>query len=299
MTLPSVRALLESIVDYAGLFPPAQLPMVSAVLNYAKYRDGEHAWMLGRFVVPAARYEELNPVPSWPLSILGFEQRGRVEQAFRLPLNTTENAQVKPPAPPRSHNLSNPSASNTTELKAENSDDIHKALATLTPGVTAYFEIPITTDPEPLIQTLAQNGARAKVRTGGITPTAFPSVGDLSRFILRCHEYNVPFKATAGLHHPIRGIHPLTYEQDSPRHTMFGFLNVFLAAAFARRGLAIHEILLEESIAAFSFQPDGIGWRDFFLTNADIVSARQHFAIAFGSCSFEEPVRDLQDLRLL
>ncbi|HLJ48726.1 MAG TPA: hypothetical protein VKU01_22070 [Bryobacteraceae bacterium] len=274
MTLPSVRALLDSVIDYAGLFPPAQLPMQAAAHNYATYLAGEHAWMLGRFVLPAARIEELAH-PDWPLSILG---------PTSVPLPTS-NAAFR--------------LQTTIELKAESPDDIEKSAGALPRDVTAYFELPIAADPKPLIQTLAQLGARAKVRTGGVTPAAFPTSGDLARFILRCHEHDVPFKATAGLHHPIRGSHPLTYEAGSPCHTMFGFLNVFLAAAFGRRGASIHAILEEESVAAFSFQPDGIGWRDYFLTMADITSARQNFAISFGSCSFEEPIRDLQAIRLL
>ncbi len=266
--LPSVRALLESIIDYAGLFPPAQLPMSAAAQNYAKYRSGEHAWMLGRLVLPAARLAELDPRPDWPLSLTSSELR--------------------------------PSGSGwQLESKAESSEAIEKTLATLPPEVTTYFELPITTDPQPLIQTLARVGARAKVRTGGVTPTAFPTTSDLARFIQRCQENKVPFKATAGLHHPIRGRHPLTYEPGSQTHPMYGFLNVFLAAAFARQNAPVPAILEENSIRAFTFEPEGIRWRDYFLTNTEITSARQNFAISFGSCSFEEPVRDLQALGLL
>ena len=54
----SVRALLAGAIDYAGLFPPSQLSMSEAVLNYATYRNSNYAWMLGRFVVTAARLDE-------------------------------------------------------------------------------------------------------------------------------------------------------------------------------------------------------------------------------------------------
>ncbi|MDE3127939.1 MAG: hypothetical protein KGL38_08030, partial [Gemmatimonadota bacterium] len=57
---PSLAALLARAVDYAGLFPPARLPMADAVRAYADYRHGPQAWMLGRFVVPAARLEEFD-----------------------------------------------------------------------------------------------------------------------------------------------------------------------------------------------------------------------------------------------
>ncbi len=54
----SVRALLSEIVDYAGLFPPSQLSMSEAVSNYATYKNSNHSWMLGRFVVPVNRLDE-------------------------------------------------------------------------------------------------------------------------------------------------------------------------------------------------------------------------------------------------
>src|SRR5271163_2409850 len=59
MILASVRAFLEGIVDYAGLFPPAELPLDQALANYLRYRREPESWMLGRFICPAARLAEL------------------------------------------------------------------------------------------------------------------------------------------------------------------------------------------------------------------------------------------------
>ena len=56
---PAVETLLEGLVDYAGLFPPAALSMRDAVVRYGSYRRGPHQRMLGRFVVPVARLDEL------------------------------------------------------------------------------------------------------------------------------------------------------------------------------------------------------------------------------------------------
>jgi len=58
-TPKTLHALLHTIVDYAGLFPPAGLAMDEAVRHYAACRRDAHAWMLGRFVAPAARLDEL------------------------------------------------------------------------------------------------------------------------------------------------------------------------------------------------------------------------------------------------
>ena len=54
----SVRILLSEIVDYAGLFPPSQIAMPEAVVNYATYRKSNYSWMLGRFITPVSRLDE-------------------------------------------------------------------------------------------------------------------------------------------------------------------------------------------------------------------------------------------------
>jgi hypothetical protein len=54
----SMRALLSRLIDYAGLFPPAKLDMATTISNYARYREGDDAWMLGRLIVPASRLDE-------------------------------------------------------------------------------------------------------------------------------------------------------------------------------------------------------------------------------------------------
>ena len=73
--------LLAELIDYAGLFPPAQLDMEPAVAEFARQRGSGDAWILSRFVVPLGRLEELenaardhfNAKP-WPLSVLAAGQ---------------------------------------------------------------------------------------------------------------------------------------------------------------------------------------------------------------------------------
>ena len=236
----SLRALLEHLVDYAGLFPPAGLTMQDAVRNYARYRDGEHAWALGNFVVPQARASE---VPKeFPLSILGVD-----------------------------------------EVKATTEEEI----AAFPPGV--YVEIADVG----LLDAIRRHGQRAKIRTGGITPDAFPAIGDVAEFLRACKAKGVAFKATAGLHHPLRCVKPLTYEPNAPLGTMHGFLNVFLAAALLDQADAI---LAESDPGAFAFDDDAASWRGHRVTTEEIVATRRDFATSFGSCSFEEPISDLREL---
>lgn len=83
---------------------------------------------------------------------------------------------------------------------------------------------------------------------------------------------------------------------------MHGFLNVFLAAAFAQSGASIEqlvEILDETSLEAFHFEERSIAWRNEMVVVGHIRNARSLFSISFGSCSFTEPIEDLQRLSLL
>ena len=164
---------------------------------------------------------------------------------------------------------------------------------------TAYVEVPLDPDPAPLVAAIARAGGRAKARTGGVTPDAFPQPAELLRFLRAVTAAGVPFKVTAGLHHPLRAEYRLTYEADSPRGTMYGFLNVFLTAAFLRAGLADADalrLLEERSPDAFRFLPDAIEWRGRRVDRATIAATRAQGIGGFGSCSFTEPVGELKEL---
>ncbi|HEX3747282.1 MAG TPA: hypothetical protein VHW09_25270 [Bryobacteraceae bacterium] len=147
----------------------------------------------------------------------------------------------------------------------------------------------------------AIGGAFAKMRTGGLTPDTIPSTGAIADFLCYVSQHRVPFKATAGLHHPMRSMRALTYAADSPRSIMHGFLNVFIAAASAWYGEdeLLEDILQEEDPRAFTFVGDVLHWRDYGLSTEQIETSRRDFAHSFGSCSFEEPVADLRELGLL
>jgi hypothetical protein len=250
----SLKVLLEGLVDYAGLFPPAALPMHDALRNYARYRREPHAFALGRFVVPAERLHEVPP--DFPVTVLWSGG-----------------------APP---------AAEVLETKAASADDVERIAATRG-AATVYVEIRELS----LIDALARHGLRAKIRTGGVTVEAFPPIEDIAAFLRACSAAGVPFKATAGLHHPLRCVKPLTYDRDAPTGTMHGFLNVFLAAAMLDHADAI---LNETDSSSFAFDDDGASWRGQRVTTEAIRAMRREFATSFGSCSFEEPIADLQSL---
>jgi hypothetical protein len=284
------RALLAGAIDYAGLFPPAALDMASAVREYAAQRSGPDAWALGRFVVPAARLEELaRATPEAPGAVAQLSVLLGGDPASDLRSLEEFN---------RRHGARGIRA-DTVETRADSSEAVGRVLELVPRELTAYLEVPVEPDPAPLLAAIARGGGRAKVRTGGVTADAFPTPAALLRFLRGCVAAGLPFKATAGLHHPLRAEYRLTYAPDSPTGTMFGFANVFLAAAFLHAGMRDDDALrlLEERDArAFRMDADGVEWRGHRLTRAEVEAARGRAIVSFGSCSFSEPVGEARGL---
>lgn len=295
--LESLRTLLTGAIDYAGLFPPSQLSMAEAVVNYALNRSSQHNWMLGRFVLPVARLSEFLDIADhyfthggqkgWRLSVLAGEN---INETIRQVTNFNEQ------------NAANVVV-DSLEVKANTVSKIENTVSALPPGLTTYFEIGISDNFIDLISTLAFRGQRAKIRTGGMVPEDFPKSSDVIRFVRACVAANVPYKATAGLHHPIRCFRPLTYSANGPKGTMHGFLNLFLMTGFARKSSKpkrLEELMEEEFDEVFKFEESKISWRDTnHLDNAEIEQLRIAGITSFGSCSFDEPVADLQGLGIL
>lgn len=301
--LASVDALVAGLVDYAGLFPPAALAMGQAVRSYATYVGDTDRRTLGRFIVGAARLEELEDeaVP------LFGRASGRAAAPWRVsalvgPDLDRDLARVAEFN--RRHRVGRGTGFATIDAiegKAASAADIARLVAARPEDIELFVEIPTTIDPSPLIAELSHAGARAKVRTGGTTEEAIPGAAELVRFFRACARAAVAFKATAGLHHPVRGDYRLTYEPDSPTATMHGFMNVFIAATFVRIGVPAADAvaMLDERMArAFAFDAEGVTWGNRRATTPAIRAARANFALSFGSCSFREPIDELRGLGL-
>ncbi|HEX8286529.1 MAG TPA: hypothetical protein VF556_00950 [Pyrinomonadaceae bacterium] len=293
----SARVLLAEIVDYAGLFPPSQISMAEAVRNYAAYKKSAYNWMLGRFVVVVARLDEFMEYADEYLS-------GDAENGWRLSVLAGEDVydSIRRVDRFNSQNASRVLC-DTLEIKVTTASEIENAVGILPNYLTAYFEIPTDKTLADTISTLAIRGQRAKIRTGGLTADAFPSTAEIIRFVRTCLAANVPFKATAGLHHPLRCFKPLTYAPDAPSGTMHGFLNLFLATGFARQGYKsniLEGVLEDEFYESFEFSEGAVTWhRDYILTVQQIALMRERSLISFGSCSFDEPIEDLKDIGIL
>lgn len=285
----SVKALLSSVVDYAGLFPPAKLELQPAMANYAQYQTTAYNWMLGRFILPSSRLQEFEQLlPDYPAQwLLSIIMTGDVQKAIAQ-LNSLNNPKIAiaslefPPLP-------------ATEIK--------NILPLIPPDVESFFEIPFNSDLQSYLPLLQHPRAAAKIRTGGVTVDAFPNFAQLYQIIFAFAQAQIPFKATAGLHHPLLSKHPVTSEPNSPIALMQGFLNVAVLAALIYQQkitpeIAV-EILQETSPDNFHFTSDRLSWKNYQLNIAEIKSARTQFFRSFGSCSFQEPIDDLKTLKLL
>jgi len=296
----SLRMLLEAIIDYAGLFPPSLLEMPESVANYAQYLASPHRWMLGRFVLPAARLPEFRdvrerlPGGEWQLSatISGdlAAELATVEQFNRSAAGAVVDC---------------------VELRVNALDEIERVHANRPAGVNIFFEIAPERAGE-LLPFIRNSGERAKLRIGGVVEAAFPEVERVAAFLARCAELGLAFKATAGLHHPLRCTRALTYEPESPVGTMHGFLNLFTAAAIAwsmaQAGRPVSRkivatCLADHELSNWHFAGDGLTWsgdlEPIRFELDELRAVREHFALSFGSCSFVEPVEELREMNLL
>lgn len=300
-TRESLQSLLHHLIDYAGLFPPAKLDMATTVQNYASFLKTDDAWMLGRLIVPVARLEEFEEHAAEllprdpeadPWTISGITQPAAEHEAMMQDLDriTLFNE--------RHEDAANGLAKiDVIELKAGTPEEIDRALDVISPEVFPFLELPVAEDPRGLIATLAGGDAGAKVRTGGVTADLYPAPEHLARFIAACAASDVPFKATAGLHHPLR------HHAESVGAREFGFLNVFIAGCLAMAHEldeeVIRQILETESLDLFRIEDNRISWRGHIVSAEEIDELREDFATSFGSCSFDEPRGELRGMELL
>jgi hypothetical protein len=291
---------MRGLVDYAGLFPPASLDMLRAVQQHREYLMGKDRWALGRFVVPASRLGEFSAAfnevccgerePTWPLSVLASANDAAAIAELDQGAFSIDCVEMKASFHPADKDPSAGAPASAAEAS--------RLLEDFESGPAVYVEF-TAADVGAMLPVLARYGARAKIRTGGVTAEAFPSVETVADFLAACARAKVPFKATAGLHHAVRGSYKLTYEAQSARATMHGFVNVFLAAVLAWRGegaRALTETLALTDGSAFSFGEESVRWLKFDAGVDEIEAARREFAVSYGSCSFTEPLEEVKRL---
>ncbi len=299
MPAASLRALLSHAIDYAGLFPPAELVLEPALQNQAAYLRCAERWMLGAFILPVAKFGEARAQLAafdveHPLDVSALGPKTTKPPEFRRALeNVAESIkefhnghkglvtvrQFEMPLPP------GPVAKSLGVARATLGD-----LA-----LNVFWEAPAEKATK-TIEALSGSGAGFKLRTGGVTADAFPGGEQIARTLVTAARHRVPIKFTAGLHHPVRLF------QESVGTKMHGFLNVLgagvLAAEHRWSESQTQEMLAEEDGSSFTFDDEVMRWRDWKISTAQI-TARRQLVTSLGSCSFDEPRNDLRALGLL
>lgn len=293
---------LRGLVDYAGLFPPAQLDLPQATDEYRTARGGSHAWMLGRFIVPfdvlTANAEALHDAP---LSVIVEGGAERSSWGGRIANAAAGVAQLRAQGAPIEI-LEVPLSPEFAQAQAavEAVSILKETLQSNgLAGLATYVELPRTDDWNELLDSvqpeLSRLALRAKLRCGGVTAEAFPSVEEVATFVAVAAEANVPFKATAGLHHPIR------HRDAATGFLMHGFINLLAGTALAPRvdSATLRDVIAEEDAAAFSLDASGLRWREHTVDQRTLAETRRDRFVSYGSCSFDEPVDDLIALGML
>jgi hypothetical protein len=278
---PALQATFGAFIDYAGLFPPAKLSLAQALAEYSAAHAGPYAWMLGRFIVPASLLAQLPETPAVALSAIVEPNPAGLAALAELRERGARIEAIE--IPPGSDHASVATLRSAAALSS----------------LPAFVEIPrAQLEREPLAGTmnqLAREGLGAKLRCGGTTREAFPSVEEVARFIGTAVRARVPFKATAGLHHGVRHV------DAASGFPMHGFLNLLAAAALARRvnAVTLEQIIADEEAGAFAFDDASFAWRDERIGVDELAMTRRTSFVSYGSCSFAEPVDDLIALRIL
>jgi hypothetical protein len=329
----SLRTFMDGLIDYAGLFPPAKLPLNEAIDEYLVHLKGDNSWMLGRFIIPISQFKDLEQfIPLFEgleplrLSVLGGGGNSDDEYLNNIEQNIIDINKFREKYPREitidviecklaTNSPSKKIIKKATDLLNQN-DLIHYHEFDELPyvGIDYSTELDETNWDSEVVETIAMiskiDNAGIKLRCGGVIKEAFPSIEKVAAMIQACALNQVPMKFTAGLHHPLRHFEE-QYDCD-----MHGFVNVFGAGILAsnfeqpqhsqekyRMFILLSHMIDDDNPENFSFDDSKLTWkvgddRDtrFEMNLEKIKDIRRNRAISYGSCSFEEPIGDLKQL---
>jgi hypothetical protein len=307
---PSLKAFLSDLVDYAGLFPPANLSINDAIKNYSHYVNSDDSWMLGPFIHPVTKLNELvkfrqlfTDKSPLLLSVVGRKSESKRECSLQLKEDIEQIRLYN-------ETFSNWSKIDTYELPLPAvvpTQDLLNELFDVTEsiGLKVFCEVNMlsqTNWEDYLLKSLdsiakfnlehtTQLGV--KLRTGGIKAEMIPSIDRTAFAISACRDRQLPIKFTAGLHHPVRMF------RNEVEAKMHGFLNVFLAGMLAYHHnldqAKVKEILSEEDHNQFKMEDEYLAWKQYRISSEEITILRKYLC-SFGSCSFDEPKNELLEL---
>jgi hypothetical protein len=281
--MSTVPALFRHLVDDAAMFPPGDLPLTEAVAAHRVHRQSAYAGLVGSFVCTdedlmnvAAEAARTGPGPL-EVTVVITGGAGGIEPAVRYGDRSTA-IEVK-----------------AVEVRLRNEDDLSRNALRVVRACddcldeeNAFVEVGLDGAWERALDVVADAGYAAKLRTGGLDASLFPSEGQVAAFITACLDREVAFKCTAGLHNAVR--HTAT-DTGFEHH---GFLNVLLATRASLDGASLDEV----AAVLASRDGDALAARAGELSEDQAAGTRRWFT-SFGSCSIDEPRHDLTTLKLL
>jgi len=300
LVLDARTATFAALIDYAGLFPPAQLPMTDAIREYRVLRSGDHGWVSGRFLCPASLLSDLASVATatfatgetpWEVGVIFDGQQGESAalaaefQAEMDPAMKIAGAEAK-----------------LTEATPAAVVSLLDAMLSVAPDVVPFVEVDKAMSIGHQVDLISEGlGARhrvggVKLRCGGATEDAFPEPNEVAEFVMAATDRSLPFKATAGLHQPIR------HFDDAIGIERHGFLNILMAAALAERGMdatSVEAVIADTDKDAFSVSAAFASWREHEIPGSALRRVRRTGFVAYGSCDFDEPTETLESLGFL
>lgn len=301
---PSLRALLEHSIDYAGMFPPASLGLEEALTNHARYIRLDDSWMLNAFVLPVDQFDNAKQFlshfdPRHPLCVSALGPKTQNAVAFGDAIEETDAA-IRAFA---RHNVDLVRISQLEMfLPGDVDSGMLREVESVLGGLAAFWEAPAERA-EQTIALLSDHNSNVdqptfgyKMRTGGVTADAFPTSAQIAAALVAPATHQVPIKFTAGLHHPLRQY------REEVQAKMHGFLNVLGAAVLAAEhkwdAVQTTRVLEDEEVRSFQFNDEFFSWLNWKI-DVRRLQDRRRFVTTFGSCSFDEPREDLRALKLL
>lgn len=254
------RTPLNGLLDDAGLFTPARRPMAQAMILHNQARRGRYAHLVGSFVCPAGRLEELDacaaagvPRPEY-ISVLLYPGDRQLARVCSRP----GIIQVEAPFGMRMPDEASP--------------------------LRRFIELPPVGEVAPVITAIARSRAGVKLRCGGDAPDLVPTVDRLAETLLTCVARGARLKATGGLRYPFRR------EAPGGGGMQHGFVNLLAAASAAAKGASHSEL------ASILSTPEGTD--DGGLVGRIDHRARD-VIVSIGVSSLDEPIRQLTEVGLL
>jgi hypothetical protein len=287
MVAPPV--LFDGWIDDAAMFPPGNASVDEAVGAHLRYRRSWFASLIGPLLVSDLKFAEVGrtlrqvrmsggPEGTLPLavSVVNTSGAGGLLSLVSREIEGVQLAAVE-------------TALRDLDDLAGNADRVVSAAGQLGDAVRVFVEIPYAPGWEKAVAVIEAAGYCGKLRTGGLEPVDTPPSDQLAHQLSVLIEADLPFKATAGLHHAVA-----LPGSDPGRPRQHGFLNLLVAVEALVDGGSESEAadLLGESGRQSVLDHVG-AWND---TQASRI--RRRFR-SFGCCGVLDPINDLVALELI